>query len=152
MGKHAQHVIVGLVAIVLSSSALAQAADARAIVERINSAWNQAFNTHNAQALAALYEETAKVSPGNGKTVEGRSEIEALFKGALENGFHDHSIEVIDARRNGNMAYELATWHAAGPEKDGKSPQFTGVLVNVFHKDADGRWRSISHIWNTAPQ
>ncbi len=151
MGKYANYVIVGLLAVVLTSPGLAQTGDARAIVQRINSAWNQAFNTRNAHALSALYEEEAKVSPGNGKTIEGRSEIEALFKGVLDKGFHDHSIEVIDARRNGNMAYELATWHAAGPEKDGKSQRFSGILVNVFRKDADGKWRSISHIWNTAP-
>ena len=91
------------------------------------------------EGLAALYDEKAIVSPGNGKTVQGREEIEKLFKSYFDAGVHDHTIDVVHASRAGNVMYETANWTAV-LEKDGKKTQFKGVLLKVMTKSADGKW------------
>lgn len=133
-----------------ASGVRAAGTDARRLVEGLNKTWDQAFNSGNAAALASLYDEKATVSPGNGKALVGRAEIEKLFKSFFDMGFTNHGIEVIEAHEHGGLAYEIARWSAQGPEKDGKRPTYNGVLVNVFRKGTDGKWMSVSHLWNAA--
>ncbi|MGF6408890.1 YybH family protein [Paraburkholderia sp. MM5482-R1] len=117
------------------------------LVEEANATWNKDFNKGDAHGLAALYDEKAVVSPGNGKTVQGREEIEKLFKSYFDAGVHDHTIDVVHATRVGNVMYETANWSAV-QEKDGKKTQFKGVLLKVMTKSADGKWRTTAHTWN----
>jgi uncharacterized protein (TIGR02246 family) len=152
MNKYMTHLVACLlVALATVQPALAQKTDASSIVDAANTTWNKAFNSGDAHALAALYDDKATVSPGNGKSIQGRTEIEKLFKGYFDQGVHNHSIEVIDAHRSGNVVYEVANWRAEGAEKDGKTPEHKGVLLKVMTRSADGKWRSTSHVWNAAP-
>ncbi|MBN3759401.1 SgcJ/EcaC family oxidoreductase [Burkholderia sp. Ac-20365] len=117
------------------------------LVEDANTVWNSYFNKGDAHGLAALYDEKAIVSPGNGKTVQGREDIEMLFKGYFDAGVHDHTTDVVRANRIGNVMYETANWSAV-LEKDGKKTQFKGVLLKVMMKGTDGKWRTTAHTWN----
>lgn len=127
-----------------------QAADGgmRATLEQFNSTWNQALNSGNASAVAALYTEQATLSPGNGQTLVGRGEIEKLFKSFIDNGVHNHTIEIVEAGGDDRLAYQVARWSANGAEKDGKKPAFGGILMSVAEKGSDGRWLTRSHVWN----
>jgi uncharacterized protein (TIGR02246 family) len=124
----------------------------RTVVTGLNSSWNEAFNRGDASAVAALYDEKATLSAGNGKTLMGRSEIEKLFKGFIDGGVHKHTIDIVEVYGNGDFAYEVATWSAKGRDKDGKESAFGGVLTNVFERGADGKWKSLSHVWNTSSE
>jgi uncharacterized protein (TIGR02246 family) len=137
-------------AFALSSPVLAADTNVRTVVTGLNSTWNDAFNRGDATAVAALYDEKATLSAGNGKTLVGRAEIEKLFKSFIDGGVHKHTIDIIEVYGNGDFAYEVATWRAMGREKDGKEPAFGGVLTNVFERGTDGKWRSMSHVWNTS--
>lgn len=130
----------------------AQAGDngIRATLEQLNASWNQALNSGNAAALAALYTEQATLSPGNGQTLVGRSAIEQLFRSFVDNGVHNHAIEIVDAGGDERVAYQVARWSANGAEKDGKKPAFGGILMSVFEKGSDGKWLARSHVWNMA--
>jgi uncharacterized protein (TIGR02246 family) len=148
MNKSVRHVgACVLFALAASHPALAQGDKA---VDAANATWNKAFNSGNAHALATLYDEKAVVSPGNGKSIQGRAEIEKLFKSFFDAGVHDHTIEVIQARHSGNTMYQTANWTAVA-EKDGKKSQYKGVLLSVMIKGADGRWHVTAHTWNAMP-
>jgi len=152
MNKHMTHLVVCLsVALAAAQPALAQKSDATNIVDAANVTWKKAFNSGDAHALAALYDEKATVSPGNGKSIQGRAEIEKLFKSFFDGGVRNHSTEVIDAHRSGNVVYQVANWRAQGAEKDGKVPEYKGVLLMIMNRSADGKWRAASHVWNAAP-
>ena len=137
-------------AFALSGPVLAADANLHTVVTGLNSSWNEAFNRGDASAVAALYDEKATLSAGNGKTLVGRSEIEKLFKGFIDGGVHKHTIDIVEVYGNGDFAYEVATWSAKGREKDGKEPAFGGVLTNVFERGTDGKWKSMSHVWNVS--
>jgi len=117
-------------------------------VEALNTAWNDAFNSGDAAAVAALYHENAHLSPGNQKVLTGREEIQKLFQSFIDGGVHDHAIEIVDVHANGDIVYEISKWSAKGAEKDGKKPEFGGVLLNIFERQSDGSWQSRLHIWN----
>ncbi|OIQ88602.1 snoaL-like domain protein [mine drainage metagenome] len=119
-------------------------------LEALNTAWNQALNSGNAHALAGLYAENASLSPGNGQTLVGRGEIEKLFKGFVDHGVHDHTIEILDAGGDDHLLYQVARWNARGAATDGETPSFGGITMSVFEKGGDGRWLARSHVWNAA--
>lgn len=124
------------------------AGEAAQLAAELNDTWNAAFNRGDAAAVAALYAEDAILSPGNGEILKGRDAIRGLFQGFIDNGVHDHSIEVIKARQSGNVLYEVARWQAHGTDANGETTTFGGILVNTFHQGDDGTWQSHAHVWN----
>ncbi|BBU29599.1 hypothetical protein BTHE68_33330 [Burkholderia sp. THE68] len=136
-----------LFALVASQPALAQQDK---VLDDANTAWNAAFNKGDARALGALYDEKAVVSPGNGTTIQGRADVEKFYKGLFDAGFHDHTIDVVSAKRVGNLIYQTANWTVVA-EKDGKKTPYKGVVLKVLSKGADGKWRTTAQTWNAAP-
>lgn len=123
--------------------------EARTVVEAANAAWNQALNSGNPQGLAALYTDDAILSPGNGRTLVGRAEIEALFRSFVEAGVHNHTLEIIEVGGSDTLIYQVARWSAQGAAAaDGKTPSFGGITTSVLEEGPDGAWRARSHVWN----
>ena len=98
--------------------------------------------------VATLYDEKAHLSPGNQKVLTGREETQKLFQSFIDGGVHDHAIEVVDVYASGDIAFEISKWSAKGAEKDGTTPEFGGVLMDIFERQSDGSWKSRLHIWN----
>jgi uncharacterized protein (TIGR02246 family) len=119
------------------------------IIEAANFAWNQALNSGNTKSLAALYAENAMLSPGNGRTLVGRIEIENLFKSFIENGVHNHTLEVIKVGADEKVIYQVSKWNANGAESNGTPTTFGGITTSVLEQDQDGKWLTRSHVWNT---
>lgn len=122
----------------------------KAIIEAVNAEWNEALNSGNIKDLAALYTENATLSPGNGKTLVGRAEIENLFRGFVEAGVHNHSLEVIEVGSSGKLIYQVAKWSAQGAETNGEVPTFGGITTSILEPDSEGKWLARTHVWNMA--
>lgn len=120
----------------------------RSILEAINITWNTAFNNGDIKGLVSLYAVDAILSPGDGKVLVGRNEIEKLFNSFIDGGVHDHTLEIVESGATDNMMYQVARWGAKGAETNGEAPAFGGITTNVLHKNADGQWLSKTHIWN----
>lgn len=124
--------------------------DLKAAVSELNVQWNAALNSGNAKALAALYAEDATLSPGNGKTLMGRAAIEQLFQSFVDNGVHNHTLEIVQVSGDEHCIAQVAKWSANGAEKDGIKPSFGGITMNVLTRDKQGKWQSRAHVWNVA--
>ena len=118
------------------------------LAKQLNDKWNAAFNRGDAAGVADLYADDAVLSPGNGEVLKGRDAIQGLFQSFIDNGVHDHTIDIIEAHQSGDVLYEVAKWQAHGKDENGKSVSFGGVLVNTFRHNAEGHWRSHLHVWN----
>ena len=84
----------------------------RSIVEANNAQWDNALNSGNIKSLVALYAENAIISPGNGKTLVGRVQIENLFKGFIDGGVHNHTLEIIEVGDADKTIFQVARWRA----------------------------------------
>lgn len=120
----------------------------RSILEAINITWNTAFNSGDIKGLVSLYAEDAILSPGDGKVLVGREEIEKLFNSFIDGGVHDHTLEIVESGATDNMMYQVARWGAKGAETNGETPAFGGITTNVLQKNAEGQWLTKTHIWN----
>ncbi len=120
----------------------------KSIIEAANAEWNKLLNSGNVKGLAALYAENATLSPGNGKMLVGRAEIESLFKGFVDGGVHNHTLEIIEVGGTDKMIYQVARWNAQGAEANGETPSFGGITTSLLEQGSDGNWHTRTHIWN----
>ena len=145
-------ILIGLVASTLIVACSQKTEEAKVnpanTIEAANAKWNKALNSGNVKELAALYTENAILSPGNGKTIVGRAEIKNLFKGFVDGGVHNHTLEIIEVGGTGKMIYQVAKWKAQGAEANGKTPSFGGITTSVLEQGSDGNWLTRTHIWN----
>ncbi len=139
-------------AFIASTTVFASEHDPVATAQGLANAWDEAFNAGDAAAVGAMYAEDARLSPGDGRILEGRAAVQELFQGFIDFGVHNHMIEIVSASHSGDVLYVVGHWTANGPEQDGNTPTFGGALTNVFHKDGDGNWQSRVHIWNSASE
>ena len=139
--------VYGALALGMVNSAMAEDHSARSTVESANKAWNQALNSGNAKALAALYAKNATLSPGNGKTLVGHTEIENLFNDFVKNGVHNHTLEIVDVGASGKLFIRCRSGAPMVPKP---------MVKRLFRRDhdersgtgADGKWLVRSHVWN----
>jgi uncharacterized protein (TIGR02246 family) len=134
--------------LVTTSIAFAEEMTAKTTVESLNNTWNKAFNNSDASSLASLYAENAVLSPGNGKVLTGRAEIQNLFKSFFEAGLKNHQLEIVTVDGDDQTLYQVAKWSASGAEKDGVTVTYSGITTSVFKKDGNGKWVARTHIWN----
>ncbi|TJW99424.1 MAG: DUF4440 domain-containing protein, partial [Mesorhizobium sp.] len=59
-------------------------------IQRANDRWNSAFNSGNADAVAALYTQDAVVLPSTHAVVRGTGAIKDFWNGLISAGVKDH--------------------------------------------------------------
>ncbi len=117
-------------------------------IQRANDRWNSAFNSGNADAVAALYSQDAVVLPSTHAVVRGTSAIKDFWNGLISAGVKDHRIEMIDAQAVGDIAYATGKWSANALGEDGNTQHYEGTIVTIFKRQGDGSWRACLHTWN----
>jgi ketosteroid isomerase-like protein len=117
-------------------------------IESAYNAWDGAFNRGDAEALAALYSENAKLLPPTHEMFEGRQAIKRFWEGLFRAGMTGHTLELITAEDNQRSAVGVAKWSARGKSRDGNEATFRGSVVHVFEKQQDSGLKLWLHIWN----
>ena len=49
---------------------------------------------------------------------------------------------MIDGKISGDVAYYIARYSGDYPNEDGSTYSDSGIVVGVYHKDKDGKWRA----------
>jgi len=141
---------LGAAALIAFGSAFAADAPASdlAALEGVDQAWMKAFNSGNAEALAALYDEKAVLLPPGAAAVNWRSAIRKFFDkevaGAAKAGV---SFSLASKPAGGvaaNMGWQSGTYTVK--DKSGKVLE-TGKYLSVSNKK-DGKWLYVRDTWN----
>lgn len=119
----------------------------QAAIADLNQRWDDAFNRGDAAALAALYDDQAAVLPAGGNAALGKTQIEALFAGAIDQGLHNHHIESHAVIGDSQVATQRGRWSAQA-NGEGGLQTFSGHLTMAYRRQPDGSWRTVTHIWN----
>ncbi len=123
--------------------------DIRTQISAINTKFDHAFNTGNADAIGALYAENAVAMPAPaGEPVLGAAAIQTFFAGLIAAGVIEHQLTLADAVEDGNLAYQRGKWAGAMLNAQGEKQTFGGNVHLVYRKQADGGWKAVTHIWN----
>ena len=123
--------------------------DIQTQLSNLNTAFDRAFNSQQAEKVSALYETNATVLPAPaGAPVQGAAAIEQFFSGLITAGVIDHKLELVQAVEDGNLAYQVGRWSGAMVDAEGVRQTFGGNVQLVYRKQTDGAWKAVSHIWN----
>ena len=139
------------VALLLSAAVPAAAADADAAlkhaVQQANAEWAEAMKTGDAAVIAAPYTDDAVFVLTDGKTLQGRAAIEAMYrdgfrKGALANATRIDSKSLV---RDGDFAYESGNADVS-VVRQGKTITRGGRYVTVWQAQPDGAWKIVRNL------
>jgi uncharacterized protein (TIGR02246 family) len=111
-------------------------------------AWDAAFNSGDAAAVAAFYSEDAKLLPPTHAVVSGPAEIQAFFQGLFDAGVTGHALNIIEVGGGDDMLYGAAHWSAEGKGSEGAAQQLGGIATHVFERQDDGRLKLTLHTFN----
>lgn len=130
-------------------AAPAVAQSAKASIEAASVAFEEAYNSGDAAALAALYTEDAMLLPPDVVRMDGRQAVQNFLQGAMDSGpLEDLRLETLEVEDSGDLASEVGKFTVLG--RDG-APAGTGKYIVVWKKGSDGTWRLHRHIWNSDP-
>lgn len=142
-------IAVGLVALALAMPlpVLAQSAgaDVRAQIEKMDRAWEKAYNAGDAAALTALYTKDAKVMSPGAEAASGTSAIQKLFAADVAQGVKN-TLTLGDVVGFGDYALETGTFVVTSAE--GKHLDHGSFMT--LHKKVDGGWKIHRDIFNSS--
>jgi len=139
--------VVGLVAMALALPlpALAQGADVRAEAEKMDQAWQKAYNAGDAAALTALYTKDAKVMAPGAEAASGSKAIQALFEADVAQKAKN-TLTQEDVVGFGDYALETGKYVATSA--DGKHVDHGSFMTLL--KKVDGGWKIHRDTWNSS--
>jgi len=139
--------VVGLVAMALALPlpALAQGADVRAEAEKMDQAWQKAYNAGDAAALTALYTKDAKVMAPGAEAASGTKAIQALFEADVAQKVKN-TLTQEDVVGFGD--YVLETGKYVATSADGKHVDHGSFMTLL--KKVDGGWKIHRDTWNSS--
>jgi uncharacterized protein (TIGR02246 family) len=144
-----RRIAMGLVAVALALPlpALAQAGATglRAQIQKMDQAWQAAYNSGDAAAVTALYTRDAKVMAPGVKPASGTAAIQALFAADIAQGAKN-TLTQGEVVNFGDFALETGDWVAN--TADGKHLDHGSFMT--LYKKVDGGWKIYRDTWNSS--
>jgi len=122
------------------------AAQDKATIEKLNDAFEAAFNKGDFAAIGNMYAEDAYLLPPGNEMVKGRSNVQAFWTKAGE-AVGGLKLTTVDVKPLGtDAARELGTFSLM--TKDQPPQQVSGKYVVVWQK-IGSEWKLATDIWNS---
>lgn len=124
--------------------ACGQATDTGTPLSSRDGAWQAAMDAGDADAVAALYTENARLMPPNSEATLGHDAIKAAFGGMIDAGM-TAELNIVETQSSGDFGYNVGTFKimAGGEVVD------QGKYVETWRRGADGVWLMSNDIWNS---
>ena len=136
-------VTVATASIMLVGTAVAQD---KATVEKLNDAFEAAFNKGDFAAVASMYTEDAYLLPPGSEMARGRSNVQAFWTNAGET-VGDLKLTTLDVKPLGSdAAREVGTFSLM--TKGQQRQQMNGKYVVIWEK-VGTEWKLATDIWNS---
>jgi uncharacterized protein (TIGR02246 family) len=127
------------------SVALGQQQDVQAIKDKLDQ-YEARFNDSDAEAVAELFSEDVVYYDALGQVHEGRAAVEQFYQGNFDAGFADMTIDTIEVKVFGDMAYDIARYTVSGPGGNRLEGRHLGILAKE-----DGEWMVQRTLVNAVP-
>jgi uncharacterized protein (TIGR02246 family) len=114
--------------------------DFNALMDSENARWLAAYNSRNAQAFGPMYTQDAVMLPQGSPPIEGRTAIVQFWFEMFKKDFHNPTLEIINSRQEGNLAYQTCRWSVLEPKEKGPPKKLSGNTLRIFERQRDGRW------------
>jgi ketosteroid isomerase-like protein len=127
-------------------------AEMRAIVEKQNEILGNCFTTGDADQLAEIYSDSAKLSPNGSRFITGRDSIKSFWKEDFKTS-KVLKMETLVLTINGDENYIYETGKAFSEILYNDSVYHARVkYINVWRKQSDGAYKLDVDFWNKDAQ
>lgn len=109
-------------------------------MEAENARWLAVYKSRDAQAFGPMYAADAILLAQGNPSIEGRTAIVQFWFEMLKKGFLDPTLEIINLRQEGKVAYQTCRWSVNQPKGNGMTEKITGHTLRIFERQRDGRW------------
>ncbi|HSG58954.1 MAG TPA: DUF4440 domain-containing protein [Woeseiaceae bacterium] len=127
-------------------------AEARALME-LSRKWSATVGSGDLEAALDYWADDAIMLPPDLPTRSGKAAIRDHVMGAASIPGFRISWEPVSAHvsESGDMAYLIERNVTEMDGEDGEKIVIHGKVVTIWRKDANGEWKNVVDIWNTAP-
>jgi uncharacterized protein (TIGR02246 family) len=136
--------VAGAAMALVAAGCMPPAAQKSDAIAARDAAWQAAFDAGDANQVAAIYTDDARVMPPNAATVQGRESIATAFGPMIKAGW---KIELVntEAMASGDLGYATGTYVVKNG--DGAAVDH-GKYVEVM-RNVGGQWMISNDIWNS---
>jgi ketosteroid isomerase-like protein len=126
-----------------------RAADEQA-VRAADIEWSKVAATRDLDATVAFYSDDASIFPPNAPVGANRQAIRDVWAGFLAPAVDEVSWQAgkVDVARSGELAYLTGTYKVVSHDAKGNASTEIGKMVEVWKKQADGKWKVVADIFN----
>jgi ketosteroid isomerase-like protein len=113
--------------------------------------WSAAAARNDLEATLSFYADDAVVLPGNAPIAADKMAIRELWAGMLGPGTAvSWKVTKVEVAKSGELGYLYGTYELTMKDPKGGSPvQDKGKLVEIWKKQADGKWKCIVDTYNS---
>jgi len=130
-----------------SDSGAADAAAIRALDEQ----WSATAAKNDVDGTVAFYADDAVLLPGNAPIARDRKSIRESWAGLLgPNTVVSWKVSKVEVAKSGDIGYLYGTYSLTIRDPKGGAPvSDTGKLVEIWKKQADGKWKCVVDTYNS---
>jgi len=126
-----------------------RAEDEKAVKEQ-DAQWAKAAGANDLEATVSFYSDDASILPPNAPIATGKQAIRAVWASLLSPDVTvSWEVSKAEAARSGELAYVMGVYSITAKNPQGKPQEDRGKLVEVWKKQADGKWKTVADIFNS---
>jgi uncharacterized protein (TIGR02246 family) len=126
-----------------------RAADESAVKET-DAQWAKTAGANDLDGTVSYYTDDASILPPNAPIATGKQAIRAVWAAMLTpDTTVSWQVNKADVARSADLAYVMGTYQITAKNPKGKSQEDHGKLVEVWKKQADGKWKTVADIFNS---
>jgi ketosteroid isomerase-like protein len=146
----------GCLALVLFLSACGQQTppDTRAADEStirdLDAQWSKAAGANDVDGTVSYYSDDASVLPPNAPIATTKEAIRAAWASILVPGASvSWQPSKVEVTHSSDLAYAMGSYESSSKDSRGKLVEDKGKYVEVWKKQADGKWKTVADIFNS---
>ena len=97
----------------------------------------------------SYYSEDAVVMPPNAASATTKEAIRALWKDLLTDANISWKTKKVEVAQSGDLAFSSGAYEVTLNDPTGKPVNDRGKFLEVWKKQADGKWKCTMDIWNS---
>jgi uncharacterized protein (TIGR02246 family) len=126
-----------------------RAADENAL-KAADEQWSKTAMANDLDGTVAYYTDDASILPPNAPIATGKQAIRAVWSALLNpDTAVTWQVTKAEVARSGDLGYVMGVYQIAAKNPKGKPQEDHGKLVEVWRKQADGKWKVTADIFNS---
>ena len=131
----------------------AAAADTTSAIEQtlrdLDDQWSKAAGAKDVDKTVSFYSEDAVVMPPNAASATTKEAIRKIWKDLLTDAKISWKTKNVEVAQSGDLAFSSGAYEVTLNDPTGKPVNDRGKFLEVWKKQADGKWKCTMDIWNS---